>query len=147
MTTPNPPLAPPPTARTILMVTHTGRANAMDVARKAIDQLRAAGIRVRLLADEAADLGVVDSAGSAGCAGLEVVEPGPEAAVGCELVMVLGGDGSLLRGAGLAREPRTPLLGVNLGHVGFLAEAEHEDLDITVDNVVARAYDVEERLT
>lgn len=148
MTTPTTPTGQRDGGRTILVVTHTGRANAVDVARKAVDQLRAADIRVRLLADEAADMGVtLEPAGSPGLAGLDVVDAGPEAALGCELVMVLGGDGSLLRGAELVRESGTPLLGVNLGHVGFLAEAEHEDLDVTVDNVVARAYDVEERLT
>ena len=40
-----------------------------------------------------------------------------------------------------------PLLGVNLGHVGFLAEAEREDLDATVERIVARDYTVEERTT
>lgn len=130
--------------RTILVVTHTGRANAVDVARKAVDRLRAANLRVRLLAEEAAELGVTTEPSDPG---LEVVPATPEAAVGCELVMVLGGDGSLLRGAELVRESGTPLLGVNLGHVGFLAEAEHEDLDVTVDKVVACAYEVEERMT
>jgi NAD+ kinase len=145
-------------------VTHTGRANAVDVARKAVDRLRAANLRVRLLAEEAAELGVTTEPSEPGPSepgpsepgpsdpgpsdpGLEVVPATPEAAVGCELVMVLGGDGSLLRGAELVRESGTPLLGVNLGHVGFLAEAEHEDLDVTVDKVVACAYEVEERMT
>ena len=66
---------------------------------------------------------------------------------GVELVLVLGGDGSLLRGADLARSADAPLLGVNLGHIGFLAEAESEALDDTVEAVVARAYTVEERMT
>ncbi len=39
------------------------------------------------------------------------------------------------------------MVGVNLGHVGFLAEAEQDDLADVVDRVVARRYDVEERLT
>ena len=47
---------------------------------------------------------------------------------GCELVFVLGGDGTILRGAEMSRGTDVPLLGVNLGHVGFLAEAEREDL-------------------
>ena len=47
---------------------------------------------------------------------------------GAELVVVLGGDGTLLRAAELARPAGVPLLGVNLGHVGFLAEADPEDL-------------------
>ena len=43
-------------------------------------------------------------------------------------MLVLGGDGSILRGAELARPHGAPLLGVNLGHVGFLAEAEPDAL-------------------
>ncbi|HEX6449121.1 MAG TPA: NAD kinase, partial [Trebonia sp.] len=62
-------------------------------------------------------------------------------------VFVLGGDGSLLRAAECARPARTPLLGVNLGHVGFLAEAEPDGLTETVDRIVAGDYRVEERMT
>src|SRR5690606_40575996 len=72
---------------------------------------------------------------------------GPEAAEGAELVMVLGGDGTLLRAAEIARPAGAPLLGINLGHVGFLAEAEREDLGATVRSVVERRYIVEERMT
>ena len=61
--------------------------------------------------------------------------------------MVLGGDGTLLRAAELARPARVPLLGVNLGHVGFLAEAEPEDLPDVVDRVISRRYTVERRMT
>jgi NAD+ kinase len=88
-----------------------------------------------------------DEAKDVGCPGVEVVPRTPVAAEGVEMVIVLGGDGSLLRAAELARETGVPLLGVNLGHVGFLAEAEREDLDVMVDKVVARRYDVEERMT
>mgnify|MGYP003347179997 CR=1 FL=1 len=42
-------------------------------------------------------------------------------------VVVFGGDGTILRGVELARDANIPVLGVNLGHVGFLAEAEAED--------------------
>jgi NAD+ kinase len=52
-----------------------------------------------------------------------------------------------LRGAEIARPTGTPVLGVNLGHVGFLAEAERDGLAYTVDHVVRRSYEVEERLT
>jgi len=64
-----------------------------------------------------------------------------------ELVIVLGGDGTILRAAELARGCDAPLLGVNLGHVGFLAEAEREDLRATVERALARDYVVEERMT
>jgi NAD+ kinase len=79
--------------------------------------------------------------------GIEAVEACDSPAAGCEIVVVLGGDGTLLRGAEIARPTATPLLGVNLGHVGFLAEAERDDLAATVDRVVGRDYYVEERMT
>jgi NAD+ kinase len=63
------------------------------------------------------------------------------------LVCVLGGDGAILRGAALSRGTEAPLLGINLGHVGFLAEAEREKLVETVERIVARDYVVEERMT
>ena len=63
------------------------------------------------------------------------------------MLIVLGGDGTLLRAAELARPSKTPVLGVNLGHVGFLAEAEVENLTSVVDAVVGRDYQVEERMT
>jgi NAD+ kinase len=61
--------------------------------------------------------------------------------------VVLGGDGTLLRGAELSRLADIPLLGVNLGRVGFLAEAELEDLHEVVGRIVERRYEVEERMT
>ena len=64
-----------------------------------------------------------------------------------ELVLVLGGDGTLLRAAELVRGYDIPLIGVNLGHVGFLAEAEPDGLQDVVDRVAERDYTVEERMT
>src|SRR5687767_15337948 len=68
-------------------------------------------------------------------------------AAGAELVLVLGGDGTILRAAELARDAGVPLLGVNHGRVGFLAEAEPEDLETTIEQVLERSYEVEERMT
>jgi NAD+ kinase len=62
-------------------------------------------------------------------------------------VFAFGGDGTFLRAAELARPAQVPLLGVNFGHVGFLAEAEPDGLAATIDDVVAGTYEVEERLT
>ncbi len=61
--------------------------------------------------------------------------------------MVLGGDGTILRATEICRGTQTPVLGVNLGHVGFLAEADVDDLQAVVQGVVDRTYRVEERLT
>ncbi|MGK5555302.1 NAD kinase [Actinomadura kijaniata] len=124
--------------RTVLVVAHTGRPGAVRSAQLVIERLTDAGIAVRVMSDEAGDIG---------CAGADVLPATSAAAEDAEVVIVLGGDGTLLRAADLARPVGTPLLGVNLGHVGFLAEAEREDLAATVDRVVSRRYDVEERMT
>jgi NAD+ kinase len=127
-----------PGRRSVLIVGHTGREEALRSVRDAAKRFTAAGLAVRVLADEAAELDLTD---------VTLVERDEAAADGCELVVVFGGDGTLLRGAELARPTSTPILGVNLGHVGFLAEAERDAIDATVDRVVARSYTVEERLT
>lgn len=64
-----------------------------------------------------------------------------------ELVVVFGGDGTILRAAEWAYHAGVPLLGVNLGHVGFLAELESSEIENLVAHVVNRSYQVEERLT
>jgi NAD+ kinase len=117
---------------------HTGRKQALDCARLVIDRLCAAGITARVTGPEA---------NAIACPGMTVVPPGIDAADGAELVIVLGGDGSLLRAAEFARPVRTPLIGVNLGHIGFLAEAELDGLAETVDRLIERRYTVEERMT
>ena len=53
---------------------------------------------------------------------------------------MLGGDGTILRAAELTRDRAPRCSGVNLGHVGFLAEAEHDDLESTIDAIVERRY-------
>jgi NAD+ kinase len=121
--------------RTVLVMAHTGRVNALRSARLVAERLTAAGVIVRTLAGEFTS------------AGAEEVPAGPDAAKGAELVIVLGGDGSLLRAAEFSRPPGVPLIGVNLGHVGFLAGAEPDGLAGTVDRLVAREYTVEERMT
>src|SRR4051794_5713940 len=123
--------------RQALLVTHTGRKDITEIARTVAGDLIAAGFRVRVVAEEAADLdlpGVVPITG-------------PQAADGVEIVIALGGDGTLLRAAELARPCGAPLLGINLGKVGFLAEAEIGDLDKAMRDVVDHSYTVDERLT
>ncbi len=124
--------------RVMLLVAHTGRPAARRVGRALIAKLEAVGIGVRVLEPEAAQLGGDNAAA------VPVTEA---AAVGTEMVLAVGGDGTLLRAAELARPARAPLLGVNLGHVGFLAEAEPEDLAVAVANIAARRYFVERRMT
>ena len=123
--------------RSVLLVAHTSRQQITSLAVDACARLRAAGFAVRMLADEAA--AIAD-------AQVSVVVP-EGAASGAELVLVLGGDGTFLRAAELARPAGVPMLGVNLGHVGFLAEAEPNALADTVEAIAACDYTVEERVT
>ncbi|MEW2222969.1 NAD kinase [Streptomyces sp. NPDC006990] len=125
--------------RTVFLLAHTGRPAAVRSAELVVQGLLRCGIGVRVLADEAADLPLPER--------VQTVSARQDAAEGCELLVVLGGDGTLLRGAEFARASGVPMLGVNLGRVGFLAEAERDDLDQVVDRVVSRAYEVEERMT
>jgi NAD+ kinase len=118
-------------------VAHTARHQIIALAGQASQQLRDAGFEVRMLAAEAHtssddSVTIVDEA---------------NAARGTELVLVLGGDGTFLRAAELARPAAVPMLGVNLGHVGFLAEADPHALTDTVQAIVERSYTVEERVT
>lgn len=63
-----------------------------------------------------------------------------------EIVIVLGGDGTILRGAEIARDQNIPLLGINLGHVGFLAEVEKVAISEVAQSVVAKSYVIDQRM-
>ena len=111
--------------RRALVVTHGGREEAVSATHEAVRELERAGVEAVLAAEDAdaADLPTF------------------------ELAIVLGGDGTILRAAELTRGTSVPLLGVNLGHVGFLAEAEREDVGEAVRRLTAGEFDVEERGT
>lgn len=105
--------------RRILMVPNPRRADALAAAEVAREALERHGIEATL--DGGAD--------------------------GVEAAIVFGGDGTMLHAAQLVRGTGAPLLGVNLGHVGFLAELEREDIGHAVDRLVAGDYDIDERGT
>ncbi|MCP1386993.1 NAD kinase [Corynebacterium sp. TA-R-1] len=132
--------------REILLVPHFYRPENIAAAAKAARLLQDAGIRVRLL--EQSTPGVKSPIEDEPVlAGLDRVGAGPEAAAGCELVLVLGGDGTFLRAASYARAQDLPVLGINMGHVGFLAEGEAESLEKSVGHVIDKSYTVDERMT
>lgn len=128
--------------RTVFLLAHTGRPAAVRSAERVVAGLLAHGVGARVLAEEAADLSLPDEVER-----LAKADCGGRVLDGCELLVVLGGDGTLLRGAEFSRASGVPMLGVNLGRIGFLAEAERDDLEHLVDRVVARRYEVEERMT
>lgn len=134
----------PDGVRRILMLTHTGRDEAREVALACCKSLAGHEIIVRMLASEAHDLGVEPTAYEPV---IELTDSEIGASEDCELALVIGGDGTILRAAEIVHAHRTPVLGVNLGHVGFLAEAEYDDVESTIDALVHRRYTAEDRLT
>ncbi len=127
--------------RNILVVAHAGRDDTVAAARRVIELLVSAGARPVLAPDDRAELSAVDESFS------EVGALGDIVTVDqLELAIVLGGDGTILRAAELVRGSVAPVLGINMGHVGFLAEIERDAMDDAVHRVIARDYGVEERL-
>jgi NAD+ kinase len=121
-----------------MLVTHTRRRHSAQHARSVAVDLLEAGFEVRVPAEDLANLDLP--------AGVIPVDD-PAAAEGVEIVFALGGDGTFLRAAELARPAKAPMLGINLGKVGFLAVAETGDIDNAVRDVVDGTYTVHERLT
>ncbi|MCV7419963.1 NAD kinase [Mycobacterium yunnanensis] len=136
--------------RQVLLVVHTGRDEATETARRVEKVLSENGIGLRVLAAEQVDhqplhspAEIVNTIGPE----IQVVDADERAAEGCEMVLVLGGDGTFLRAAELARNVEIPVLGVNLGRIGFLAEAEAGAIDTVLNQVITRNYSVENRMT
>jgi NAD+ kinase len=115
---------------------HGDRAEAESIGRWLASSLASRGIGVCALAPDAARLG-------------EQVSVEDEAGFGSDLdlVFVLGGDGTLLRAAAMVLPAGAPLLGVNLGRLGFLAEIERGELEAALDRIINEGFDVEERMT
>ena len=129
--------------RNILVVAHAGRDDTVAAARRVIALLRSAGARPVLSADDRAELSAVDGDFS----DVDVLDTDVPVD-DLELAIVLGGDGTILRAAELVRGIRSaPVLGINMGHVGFLAEIERDAMDDAVQRVIDRDYVVEERLS
>lgn len=127
--------------RRILVVAHAKREDTVVAARRVVDALRDAGATPVLPAPDHGEFAEIDERFA------DVAVLGEEiAAEQLELAIVLGGDGTILRAAELVRGSGAPVLGINMGHVGFLAEIDRDDMDAAVHRVIDRDYEVEERL-
>ncbi|MBK0422800.1 NAD kinase [Leucobacter sp. CSA2] len=127
--------------RSILIISHTHRPEAIAATLETAVALEHAGVTPVMHGDDLAEFAPHLAARRISELGADV----PAAAL--EAAIVLGGDGTILRAAELLRGTECPIVGVNLGHVGFLAEMESYDLDATIERVLARDYTVEERFT
>jgi NAD+ kinase len=132
--------ADPRVQRSILVVAHAHRNETVIAAERVVNALRAAGARPVLAADDRDELAAVRPA----FADVATLDDVPLDDI--ELAIVLGGDGTILRAAEIVRDGTAPVLGINMGHVGFLAEIERDDMDDAVRRAIDRDYVVEERL-
>ena len=124
----------PATPRTVGLVTKRGRAEAADLAAAIAERLRSRGVTVLVEAELAGIPGAraTDKAGMVQAA---------------DLIVVLGGDGTLLGTARLVGPREVPILGINFGGLGFLTEVSAGDAMGAVDRVVAGDYALDRRAT
>src|SRR3954452_382754 len=141
--------APVEPVRSVAVLTHMGRPEAVDAATRLVGGLLAAGLDVAV-PDEDREILTHRLRRPISAlvfpqsiqAGIEADEPLPY-----ELMVVLGGDGTILRAADAVMTSDIPLRGVNLGHVGFLAESELSEIDNRVAHVGGGWTASEERST
>lgn len=126
--------------RSFLIVAHSGRPASIDAAVVVATELTAAGAEAVALDAQIPAIRAVSDVPF-----LTLDDDVSRSDI--ELVICLGGDGTILKAAEIMRESTAPLLGVNMGHVGFLAELEVEDLSSVVARVLAQDYTVDERLS
>jgi len=123
----------------MLVLAHTGRSDAVAAAGEVCRALHAAGLTPVLAPSQQESLAQHLEG--------DFLTLGDQVSLAdLELTIVLGGDGTILGAAELTRGSPAPLLGVNLGHVGFLAESERDDLTWTIAQALAGEYEVESRL-
>ena len=135
--------------RLVLLVSHTAREEALSATLECAVSLLEAGITPVMEQEAKASLlSYAAGVGKTQDAVDKVLVLGTEVQQSdLELAVVLGGDGTILKAAEVVRDSQTPLLGINLGHVGFLAESEKNQIGTTIQRVVAKDYLVKERLT
>lgn len=139
--------------RRFLLYVHTGRRAALNAMLTVLEELARRGVRgvvvdeqvdeILALPEDVAPPKLLTFLTNGGVDVLDAVS----AADLVELGIVLGGDGTILRALEAVREADVPVHGVNLGHVGFLAESEVEDLSITVSRLLDGDYEIEKRST
>jgi NAD+ kinase len=120
---------------TVALVVHEHRAEAAELARQAAQWLRDRHHDVRLPKSDAETVGLPEY----GCAPEELADA-------LDLAVTLGGDGTILRAVSLVSRKGVPLLGVNLGRLGYLADLEPEGLTEALERVTTGDYAIEERM-
>ena len=122
--------------RSVILVLHPSRPEAHDWAAKVVRDLNSRKIDVFTASEIAID-------GAKRKTDQELKNSVRDS----ELVLVLGGDGTILRGTEIAHGSDVPVLGVNLGHVGFLAQIQRPSIESLVDAIDKKLYKTERRMT
>lgn len=122
----------------ILMVTHDSSDHAIAVASQLIDAWTKNGWQIYAVSDDAIRIKNKNS-------NIQIIDSDKLSTI--DLTVVTGGDGTILRAVETVRNAPSPILGINLGHVGFLAEAELSDLAQVVKSVNSKEWKVENRLS
>ena len=117
--------------RAAVLVVNPSRSEAVEAATVLAELLYKANFDLFTISDVSID-GVTNSA----------VDKLPEV----EIAVVLGGDGTILRGAELTRERNIPLLGINIGHVGFMAEVIRPEISAVAKSVIDKSYGLDSRM-
>lgn len=108
--------------RKIVLVSHPERLDAIETARVVTDHLAEMGIET-------------------------VTSHSPQVTAGAELILVIGGDGTILRAAEFGRPAGLPILGINYGHVGFLSEADPDEVPMVMKKIASGAWQIVPRMT
>lgn len=122
---------------TIGFIPHPGRPSAVRLAEATADWLSGQGHEARILLDEA------ETAGTSA----DLDPQRRQRAIGLDLAVSLGGDGTMLRVVDLVLPLGIPVLGVNVGHLGFLTEVTPEELPQALARFLVGEYRIEDRMT
>lgn len=113
---------------------HTGKKLALELTKKTVNYLEAKSIIPWIDGESAALIQRND---------LAQTESGLK---NLDVMVVLGGDGTLLRAARTMSDYNVPILGVNVGHLGFLTELEADKIEAALDMIISKNYTLDERM-
>ena len=116
----------------VAIVANLAKKRVPDVIKKLVLKMKKRNVEVLLLKDSAEYIGRKD---------LRVEEEAIRK--NAEVLISLGGDGTLLRAARIVREANIPILGINMGGLGFLTEITYRDLNKALSLLFQKKYSIE----
>ncbi len=119
---------------------NVGKSAAIDAVRQTIEFMEKRGIRYLLEGDVAAIIPEMAARQEAGASRADIARY-------ADVLIVFGGDGTMLAGVQYALPHETPVLGVNLGKLGFLADVSAEEVFWAIDEIIASRFHIERRMT